>query len=59
MKIIDTSKQFDKQLFCSLKAERDVFAIVNGDFVAKAYYSFIYKGYICFVLEYLSGGDFA
>ena len=59
MKIIDTYKQFDKQFFCSLKAERDVFAIVNSDFVAKAYYSFIYKGYICFVLEYLSGGDFA
>lgn len=42
----------------TLKAERNVFGIVKGDFVVKAVYSFTHKKYLCFVLDYMNGGDF-
>jgi serine/threonine protein kinase len=43
----------------ALKAERNIFEILTGDFVVKAYYSFSQEQYLCFVLEYIIGGDFA
>lgn len=42
-----------------LKNEKDIFAILQGDFVVKALWTFHYQNYICFVMEYLVGGDFA
>ncbi|CAK61414.1 unnamed protein product (macronuclear) [Paramecium tetraurelia] len=43
----------------TLKAERNIFEILTGDFVVKAYYSFVHDHYYCFVQEYMVGGDFA
>lgn len=43
----------------SLKAERNVFALLEGDYVVKAVYTFTHENYICFVMEYMIGGDFA
>ena len=40
MKVIDTSERKSKNFIKTLKAEKDVFSIIEGDFIAKAYYSF-------------------
>lgn len=41
----------------SLKKENDILSRVQGDFVVKAVYTFTHESYICFVMEYLIGGD--
>ena len=41
----------------SLKKENQIFKLVNGDFVVKAVFTFTYEIYICFVMEYMLGGD--
>lgn len=41
----------------SLKKENDILSKVQGDYVVKAVYSFTYESYICFVMEYMIGGD--
>lgn len=33
--------------------------MLQGDFVVKAFWTFAYKAYLCFVMEYMIGGDFA
>jgi len=57
MKIIDCVNM-DQNKMDTLRAERNVFGIVKGDFVVKAVYSFTHQKYLCFVLEYMNGGDF-
>ena len=56
MKIVDI-EILDEHKLENFKAERNVIEIVEGDFIVKAYYFFKHKHYICFVLEYMSGGD--
>ncbi|KAL4490881.1 hypothetical protein ABPG72_008617 [Tetrahymena utriculariae] len=58
LKIIDCSQQMDRNQQDNLRAETNVFAILTGDHVVKALYSFQYDNYLCFVLDYMSGGDF-
>lgn len=41
----------------SLKKENQIFKLVDGDFVVKAVFTFTYEIYICFVMEYMLGGD--
>ena len=41
----------------SLMTERDVYKLIQGDWVVKAFYTFNHQNYICFVQEYLQGGD--
>lgn len=41
----------------SLKKENQIFGVVSGDFVVKAVFTFIHENYICFVMEYMYGGD--
>lgn len=43
----------------SLVKERQVFEKIRGDFAVKAFWTFKYKSYLCFVMEYMIGGDFA
>jgi serine/threonine protein kinase len=43
----------------NLKAERNIFELLSGDFVVKGYYSFSHEHYFCFVQDYMMGGDFA
>lgn len=45
IKIIDCANQSLE----TLKAERNIFEIITGDFVVKAFYSFTYDHYYCFV----------
>lgn len=35
-----------------------MFEIITGDYVVKAFYSFTHENYLCFVQEYMVGGDF-
>lgn len=42
----------------SLQAERTVFGVLMGDFVVKAIWTFKHKSFLCFVMEYMRGGDF-
>lgn len=42
-----------------LKAERNIFEILNSNFVVKAYFSFVHDHYLCFAQEYMVGGDLA
>jgi hypothetical protein len=39
----------------SLKAEKNVFELLEGDFVVKAFYSFTSENYLFFLLEYMKG----
>lgn len=60
MKLIDCSNRFQDENFVqSLKSERNVFEIIEGDYVVKAFYSFFHNNYLCFVQEYMMGGDFS
>ena len=47
-----------KNHLSSLKAESKAFKRLDGDFVVKAMYTFTHQNYICFVMEYMNGGDF-
>lgn len=57
MKVIDCKNKNMKE-FQDLRAEKNVFELLEGDYVVKAYYSFIQDGYLFFLLEYMKGGDF-
>ncbi|CAD8097849.1 unnamed protein product [Paramecium sonneborni] len=59
MKIINCcNKQFER-LLEQLKQERNIFEILSGEYVVKAYYSFQHGSSLCFVQELLIGGDFS
>ena len=68
MKVIDCSlAKLEGNYIESLKAEKNVFELLEGDFVVKAFYSFTSENYLFFLLEYMKGvkinyivkGDFA
>jgi len=42
----------------NLQAEKNVYASIQGEWVVKAFYTFSYHQCVCFVLEYMIGGDF-
>ncbi len=46
-----------KNLFNLLINETSILNNINNDFVVKCYYSFSDKDFICFVMEFLNGGD--
>ena len=50
--------QMDERTVKNLKTENNVFEKVSSDFIVKAVYSFMQSGYLFFVLDYMSGGDF-
>lgn len=58
MKVIDTTQTANKNIQKTLKAEKDIFQVIQGDFVAKAYYSFSHADCLFYLLEYVRGGDF-
>lgn len=58
MKVIDFSGKLDKKYLETLQSEKNVFEVITGDWVVKAFYSFVHENYLCFVLEYMMGGDF-
>jgi len=59
MKIVDfADRETFQNKIDNLKAEKDVYASIQGDWVVKAFYTFNYHYCACFVLEYMMGGDF-
>jgi len=59
MKIVDfADRETFQNKIGNLKAEKDVYASIQGDWVVKAFYTFNYHYCACFVLEYMMGGDF-
>ncbi|CAD8068612.1 unnamed protein product [Paramecium sonneborni] len=59
LKIIDCAQRNLEAFLEQLKAERNIFEILNSHFVVKAYFSFVHEHYLCFVQEYMVGGDLA
>lgn len=55
LKVIDTKSKTNKNFFESLQKEKSIFEVIEGDFVAKAFYSFTSGECVFFVLEYLKG----
>jgi len=43
---------------CALEAEQGIYEVLQGDFVVKAVYTFEHDNFICFVTEFMVGGDF-
>ena len=43
LKLIDCAQRNLEEFLESLKAERNIFEILNSDFVVKAYYSFVHE----------------
>ncbi len=41
----------------ALRKENQIFEVLKSDFVVKAVFTFIHENYICFVIEYMYGGD--
>ena len=42
----------------ALKLERDIYQMLDGDYVVKAVWTFHHESFICFVTEFMIGGDF-
>ncbi|CAD8132504.1 unnamed protein product [Paramecium pentaurelia] len=59
LKIINCSNRPFERLLTQLKQERNIFEILTGEYVVKAFYSFQHQSSLCFVQEYMVGGDFA
>ncbi|CAK77234.1 unnamed protein product (macronuclear) [Paramecium tetraurelia] len=59
LKIIDCAQRNLEAFLEQLKAERNIFEILNSSFVVKAYFSFVHEQYLIFVQEYMMGGDLA
>lgn len=57
MKIVNFAEKMNKNHLESLKKENDILSKVQGDYVVKAVYTFTHESYICFVMEYMLGGD--
>ena len=59
MKMIRFPADLDKQFIDNVKNENAIFKVVEDMFVVTALYTFIYKNYICFAMEWMRGGDFS
>ncbi len=59
MKIINLAEHSMKNTkeLESLRKENKVFTLAQEDFVVRAVFTFTYKTFICFVMEYMVGGD--
>ena len=41
----------------SLQKEKKIFYFLKGNYVVRAVYTFTHDCYLCFVMEYMRGGD--
>jgi predicted Ser/Thr protein kinase len=60
MKIVNLAEKFMKnpKELESLKKENNILGFAREDFVVGAVFTFTYQTFICFVMEYMIGGDF-
>lgn len=57
MKVMKKSEMFKKNQVAHIRAERDVLALCNNQWVVKLHFSFQDEKYLHLVMEYLPGGD--
>lgn len=57
MKIIPAKKSMKVNELKNIVNERDVFSLVQNEFCVNALCTFVYKTLVCFVIEYMPGGD--
>lgn len=57
MKILKKSEVLKRNQVAHVKAERDILAEADNEWVVKLFYSFQDKDYLYFVMEYVPGGD--
>ena len=43
----------------SLRNEHNIFEKITGNYLVKAFYSFTFENFLCYVMEYIPGGDFS
>lgn len=60
MKVVNLTEKFMKNTkeLENLRKENKVFGLAQEDFVVRALFTFTYETCICFVMEYMLGGDF-
>ncbi len=57
MKILQKVRIFEENQVAHVKAERDILAEADNEWVVKLYYSFQDDAYLYFVMDYIPGGD--
>jgi serine/threonine-protein kinase RIM15 len=57
MKMIDKERTFAKAQEEYIASEISIMRDLNSDYVVKLYYSFQTQDYLCFVMDYMNGGD--
>lgn len=57
MKTLSKEDIIQKQQLAHARAERDILAEANSDWIVKLYYSFQDAHNLYFVMEYIPGGD--
>ena len=57
MKIINFADKLTNNHLNMLKHENDIFKMIKGEMFVNAIFTFSYKNFICFVMEYMYGGD--
>ena len=50
-------EKVDQKFLQNLKNEIKILSIIDGPFLAKAYFSFLEGCLLCIVMEYMVGGD--
>lgn len=58
MKAIKFAEHVSRSVISHLQNEVSILSIITGEFLAKAYYSFVESKTLYIVMEYLRGGDF-
>lgn len=59
LKIIKFGNNLSESDFQHLMNERNILEFVSGDHVVEAMFSFVYKNYACFAMEFMPGGNLA
>lgn len=57
LKIINKASNMTALELSNLLTERNIFGIVEGEFVTHAISSFVHRNLICFLMEFMPGGD--
>ncbi len=57
MKVIDSELAMATNKEDYVESEWNVFRQANSEYIVRCYYTFYYSKYLCFVMEYMNGGD--
>ena len=57
LKVVNCSTSMTTSAINNLLNERNIFGILTGDFVLQAISTFVHKNLVCFLTEFMPGGD--